>query len=65
MAGSTGFRALWLAIALIFGLLVGAAAGFAAFMHESSLSKSVLVGAAAMAGATVFALTMVQYMSGA
>lgn len=55
-------RALWLAFALIAGLVVGICAGVLACANGSSGPKSIMLGGAAFSGATVFLLSLVQFL---
>lgn len=55
-------RALWLAVALVFGFACGVAAAVIAHVNGTALHKSLLAGGAAFAGATAFALSSLQFL---
>lgn len=61
MLSNPSAKATWLAIALIFGLVIGISAGVLAHLSGSDTSKSVLIGGAALGGATLFLIGLVQF----
>ncbi|WP_446212927.1 hypothetical protein [Micromonospora sp. IBSANI012] len=61
MTGST--RALWLAVIIVFSLMVGAAAGVLIWMSTRDPIRGIFTGAASFAGTVVLLLAMAAFLS--
>ncbi|MER6665371.1 hypothetical protein ABT256_12550 [Amycolatopsis japonica] len=59
---SLSLRAIWVALALIVGALVGVGAATVTFISGAGWSRSTLIGGAAFAGGAAFVLTLLQFL---
>jgi hypothetical protein len=62
MLGSISMRVVWLAIALIFGFVVGVSTAILAHLNGAGLSKAVLLGGASFGSATIFLIGLLQFV---
>jgi hypothetical protein len=56
---TNGILAVWIALSIVFGLIVGAAAGALSWIDGSSPAAAILVGGGSFAGATAFVLAII------
>lgn len=63
MLSSVVDRAMWLAIALVVGAIAGICATVLSLVARAGIAKSALYGAGAFAGATVFVLTLLEFLA--
>jgi hypothetical protein len=54
---------MWLAIALVVGAIAGICATVLSLVARAGIAKSALYGAGAFAGATVFVLTLLEFLA--
>lgn len=60
--GTLAIRGLYLAVTLLFGLMIGTAAGVIAYLGGNPVGEAILTGGAAFAGTAGFVLLIIGFL---